>query len=186
MTAGRDWLDPAAHALHTSQNWNEIPKIRGTQPHVGEGLEDEYSHLLVCFKGHTKQLQLWFHEQWKLLPQKLLTAEQRKIALNVFFFNDCTCTFYLKLPKNVFSVSLNNIAKNWKPCLLMGSSHRPFGKDLYLLGERLQGQRSCQTPPPSSWGSVFWHLGNMLCWLGFHIYGFDCKIPQPSSPRDDQ
>lgn len=34
------------------------------------------------------------------------------------FFNHCTCTFYLKLPKNVFIVfSLKSMAKNWKPCL---------------------------------------------------------------------
>lgn len=52
--------------------------------------------------------------------------------------------------------------------LLMGSSHRPFGKgDLHLPSCRgCTGQGGYLTPPPSSWGFTVWHLGNMtLCCL---------------------
>lgn len=170
------------HSHQTPHRTGTRPEIRGTQPHVGEGLEDEYSHFLVSLKGCTKQSKLWSHEQWKLLPQIVLTAVPR-------FFNHCTCTLYLKLPKNVLIVfSLNNMAKNWKPCLLlMGSSHRPFGKgDLHLPSCRgCTGQGGYLTPPPSLelHSLAFGKYKALL--LGFHIYGFDCKIPQPSSPRDN-
>lgn len=152
------------HSHQTPHRTGTRPEIRGTQPHVGEGLEDEYSHFLVSLKGCTKQSKLWSHEQWKLLPQIVLTAVPR-------FFNHCTCTLYLKLPKNVLIVFSLTWLKTGSHVFIKGFIPQAFW-ERRLAPAKLQrlhragGLPDTPTLPGASQFGI-WEIQSFVAWLPY-------------------
>lgn len=76
------------------------------------------------------------------------------------------------------------MAKTWKPC---NNEFIPqaFWEARLAPAEAAQGTGVTRHPhpPPGAPVLAFGQYEALL--LGFHIYGFDCKIPQPPSLRDD-